>query len=379
MVQASACLRLCAVLRIVLTVFVALWSDSVARGVLGSESTIYSRFPRVELHVHLDGSVNVDTLYRICRSRKLVLPGTSSVPRSARDLETYLARVLPTWHRFDIVNDIIGGDAPTIRAVAEAFVGFQAKSGVAYTEVRYDPTRLARSAFTNSTLTEEETVKAVEEGLALGAKKYGVSAYQLLCAMRGQSSQKCMDLVELAAHMRSTRMGAVVGVDLAGDESSFPNGPYVDCLRRAKVSFGLNTTVHCGEFPDTSASEVGTAVQDMQADRIGHGYQALKDPAVVSLLRERRIHIEACPASATHHGLLEAVGQFKVQKLNFGLNTDDSASFFNNVSLPAIDDVVKTKLGFTDADTVKAYAHARAAAFGPASALLPSLDELFIV
>mmetsp|Transcript_48783 Transcript_48783/g.113074 ORF Transcript_48783/g.113074 Transcript_48783/m.113074 type:complete len:94 (-) Transcript_48783:64-345(-) len=57
---------------------------------------------------------------------------------------------------------------------------------------------------------------------------------------------------------------------LQGDESNYPNGAYVDCFRYAKRVLGLRTTVHAGEFPDTSATEVSSAVLEMEVDRVGH-------------------------------------------------------------------------------------------------------------
>jgi len=299
------------------------------------------------------------------------LPGIG-VPTSVAEVAAFLATVSPTWHKFDVVNDIIGGNVTTIREVATAFVEFQALSGVAYTEVRYDPVRLAHSSYANTTISEDAVVEAVQEGLAKGAREYGVAVYQLLCAMRGKSSERCDQTVELAARMRSRGgMGSVVGVDLAGDESDYPNGPYVPCLRRAKLVHGLNTTVHAGEFMDTPAEEVRVAVLEMGADRIGHGYAAARNPAVMLLLREQGVHLETCPSSAKDHGLLMTIGAFRQAGLNFGLNTDDRASFFDNASLPEDEALVRRSLGFTDDDLAAALAATWGAAFAQTASGFP--------
>lgn len=330
-------------------------------------------FKRVELHVHLDGSIDLDALYEICRARNLELPGGIGRPTSSADVERYLS-THPGWHRFDVVNDIIGGNVTTIRSAAVAFVSFQARSGVLYTEVRYDPVRLATSSLANCSISEEAAVQAVQEGLAEGAARYGVSVYQLLCAMRGRSSDHCFRTAHLAAKMRSRSMGGVVGLDLAGDEVDYPNAPYIDCFRYAKRTLGLNTTVHAGEFLLNESSEVRSAIVEMEADRIGHGYAVVKDPDTMAMMRAKRVHLEACPASAQNHGkwALKAIATFRSEGLSFGLNTDDPASFLGNTSASEDESIVMKHLDFNSRDIERAYLSASMAAFGPFRGL-PSL------
>lgn len=318
---------------------------------------------RVELHVHLDGAIGSDILFEICRARGLQLPGIG-VPRSAEEVQHFVERS-SSWHRFDAVNEIIGGDLASIRLAAEAFVAFQAKSGVLYTEVRYDPVRLARSQLQNASTTEEEAVRAVQEGLAVGAASHGVSVYQILCAMRGKSPKQCFEMAQLALKLQSKEMGGVVGLDLAGDETDFPNAAYVDCMRYAKDS-GLNTTVHSGEFNTTQSKDVHSAVFLMRADRVGHGYAAVQDAQLVHELRRRQIHLEACPKSALRHGAwaLRAIHSFKEHQLLFGLNTDDPSLFFCNTSAAADEAIVSDYLNFTVKDIQAAYASAYKARFG---------------
>lgn len=110
-------------------------------------STPPSSWRRVELHIHLDGSLDPETLLVIARRRNLSLPlagGGPRVPRSAAEIADLLAATTPAWRRFDVVNDIVGGDAAAVRFAAEAFADRQRASEVRYTEVRYDPVRLRR-------------------------------------------------------------------------------------------------------------------------------------------------------------------------------------------------------------------------------------------
>jgi len=151
-------------------------------------------------------------------------------------------------------------------------------------------------------------------------------------------------------------MGGVVAMDLAGDESHFPNAAYVGCLRAAKLELGLNTTVHAGEFGDTSPEEVRSAVLEMGADRIGHGYAAASDDGILALLRSRRVHLEICPASARSHGQssFDAIRRFRELGLSVGLNTDDPASPFENTTLAEVERLARQELGFAPEDVRRA-------------------------
>lgn len=296
-------------------------------------------FPRVELHVHLDGSIDSEDLFEICKARNLTLP--TGLPQNTSDVQHYVEG-FSGWHRFDAVNEIIGGDVASIRKAAEAFVDFQAKSGVQYTEVRYDPVRLSRSRLGNVSISEEDAVKAVQEGLMIGSRRHKIHVYQILCAMRGASPQQCFSTANLALKLASQDLGGVVGLDLAGDETDFPNAAYVDCMRHAKLA-GLNVTVHSGEFNTSQTSDVRSAVFSMLADRVGHGYAAAQDVELLRELTRRGIHLEACPNSAKRHGAwaLKAIESFREHHALFGLNTDDPAPLFGNTTAAADEDIVE--------------------------------------
>jgi len=335
----------------------------LAWSALGAEAANRFVQPRVELHVHLDGSMDLAALLAICKARDMELPGIGK-PRSTQDVQDFMAG-FKTWHRFDAVNDIIGGSVSSISQAAAHFVRFQAESGVVYTEVRYDPVRLAKSNIQNTSITEEEAVRALQEGLAAGSAEHNVVVHQILCAMRGASPQRCFETAELAAKSRSQTSGGVVGLDLAGDETDFPNRAYKTCFQHAKA-LGLNVTIHAGEFKESMADDVRSAIFEMGADRIGHGYAAVMEPGLFRVMRERGVHVEACPKSALLHGAwaLQAIGTFHRENISFGLNTDDPATGFSNTSAAADELIVMRHLNFSAEAVRTAYGAAFRARFG---------------
>ena len=219
-----------------------------------------------------------------------------------------------------------------------------------YTEVRWDPVRPAVSHLANASISVEASVAAVARGLRAGSERHGIEVHQLLCAMRGSPGSACYAIADLAAATRSGEAGGVVGMDIAGDEYHFNNSAnhVIECFRYAKQVHDLNTTVHAGEMAADEYTDVSSAVEQMLADRIGHGYAAIEDTDTMELLVRSGVHLEACPAGK--HNNLNATGVYRRWGLNFGLNTDDPAPYFPATydlgSLDAVEALVRSRLGF---------------------------------
>ena len=99
----------------------------------------------------------------------------------------------------------------------------------------------------------------------------------------------------------------VVGLDLAGTplpEHTWEMGDYAPVFQRAG-ELGLGRTVHAGE--GRPVEEIGRAILELGAERIGHGASLLDDPEVLELVVARGVVIEACPTSNYHTGLFSSV------------------------------------------------------------------------
>jgi len=161
-----------------------------------------------------------------------------------------------------------------------------------------------------------------------------VRARAILCCLNGlsQFSQEILDLC------REFKNEGVVGIDIAGDEGAittlgggelyteFEKSIFVEAKR-----LGINRTVHAGE--DGPSEIVKVAVEQMFAQRIGHGYRVMQDPELYQKCLRNSIHFETCPTSsmltgsvdlATATCLKHPVIQFAQDKANFSINTDDT-------------------------------------------------------
>ena len=133
-------------------------------------------------------------------------------------------------------------------------------------------------------------VQATLAGCERATEAFGIEARLLLTALRNETTERSMEVAQLAAQFRGK---GVVGFDLAGPERGFP-----PTIHRAAVELAhdadVPVTLHAGE--ECCPEHVKEAI-DLGAARIGHGVHLFKLPAVEQRVAELRIPLEVCPTS----------------------------------------------------------------------------------
>ncbi|GIY62320.1 adenosine deaminase, partial [Caerostris darwini] len=219
------------------------------------------------------------------------------------------------------------GDAVAIERVAYEFCEDAAKEGVLYSEVRYCP-HLLSSTFSpvktcSGPLTPREVVMSVNRGLSRGSVDFKITVRSILCCFRANPSWSS-DILQLCLEFQ--RYG-VVGIDVAGDESTGLAAPEIVATFRSAVEYGVHRTAHAGEAGP--AKNVQIAMTDMLAQRIGHGYHVVDDPDIYAECLRRRIHFEACPYSSILTGsvpltdIKHPIVRFAEDNANFSISRDD--------------------------------------------------------
>ncbi|HCP46369.1 MAG TPA: adenosine deaminase [Deltaproteobacteria bacterium] len=257
--------------------------DDEARG---KESTSWSSLPLADLHRHLDGSLRPETVVELASARGLDVP--SDLPFVAgMGLEAALAR-------FEFTLSLLQ-EPESVRRVASEICEDAVDDHVTTLEIRFAP-QLHRGAV------PEEIVDAALDGI-------GSRAGLLLCGLYGEPPTVLEHLVSIA----QSRPG-VVGVDLAGGPApghSFGLSDYGPAFRRAET-LGLGRTVHAAE--GRGPGEIAVAIEELRAQRIGHGTTLLNDPAVLDLVLERGTVLEACPTSNYQVGVIETVASHPIAR-----------------------------------------------------------------
>jgi adenosine deaminase len=117
----------------------------------------------------------------------------------------------------------------------------------------------------------------------------------------------------------------IIGLDLAGNEAEFPSQPFYGIFKEARQA-GLHVTIHAGEWGP--AQHIQEAIEELGADRIGHGVRVLENENITALAREKQIAFEVCITSNYQSGVIEKLEEHPLVKMfengiNVTINTDD--------------------------------------------------------
>lgn len=252
-----------------------------------TEMNWLAAMPKVDLHVHLDGSISPETLIALAGYQGIPLPAYDPdrlLPymqvgeRCCENLAEYLTK-------FDFVLPFLQtGDAL-------AFVATEAVRQAAEHRIRYLEIRFAPQLHRHKGLSAAETIRHVIRGLNLGERQYGVKSRAIAICMRHHDVAANLEVIEAAALYKEQ---GVVAVDLAGNEAAYPAALFREVFERAGA-LGIPVTIHAGEA--AGPDNIGEAVTLLGARRIGHGVRVREDDRVLALVRDRRIPLELCPTS----------------------------------------------------------------------------------
>ncbi|XP_029290801.1 adenosine deaminase [Cottoperca gobio] len=320
---------------------------------LSSEQVVFNK-PKVELHVHLDGAIRVQTILDVAKRRAITLPANTKEEMTQIIIIQQPSTLTKFLGKFAEYMHVVAGDREAIKRIAYEFVEDKAKEGVIYVEVRYSPHFLANTKVDpipwnqkEGDLSPDEVVHLVNEGLSEGERAFNIKARSILCCMRHMPSWS-MDVVELC---KKYHHKGVVAIDLAGDESlnCEANPEHRKAYEEAERC-GIHRTVHAGEVGP--ASVVKEAVEVLKAERVGHGYRTLEDQVLYKKLLAQNMHFEVCPVSSKLTGACDPdftkhpVITFRKDKANYSLNTDDPLIFNSTLHLDY--STAHTYMGFTE-------------------------------
>jgi len=241
-----------------------------------------ARPPLIDLHRHLDGSVRLETILDLGRQHGIPLPGDT--------LETLRPHVVVTTPQPGLVEFLakfrwmtgVLVDYDACRRVARENVEDAQREGIRYIELRFSPAFMADA----HNLDPSRVTAAVIEGVREGEAATGVKANLIGILTRTYGPVRARrELRALLDHKSE-----IVALDLAGDEGNWPAELFVEHFNEGRDA-GWQVTVHAGEA--AGPQSIVTAVDKLGATRIGHAVRAAEDPAVMDLLRDRRIGIEA--------------------------------------------------------------------------------------
>jgi aminodeoxyfutalosine deaminase len=274
-------------------------------------------FPKIELHVHLEGTVRPETLLEIARLNDYALPAETVEGLAPlydyRDFAHFIEIWILTTNALRTRDDF--------RRVVVDYAEEAAGLGAVYVEAIFSPAeRVSRG------ISWDEIFGGYCDGAEEARELHGVEVRLTPDIYRGLSLEGAMELVRVAARYRDR---GVVAVGLGGLEADFPPEPYAPAFELARAE-GLASVPHAGEV--AGPASIHGALDALHADRIRHGIRAIDDPALVEELREREIVLDVCPISNIRTGAVPSLEVHPLRELaaagvRCSVSTDDPAMF----------------------------------------------------
>jgi adenosine deaminase len=313
------------------------------------------KFPLIDLHRHLDGSVRLATILDLGKRHGVKLPGATveelrphvEVTEPQPGLMAFIAKMLWT------TRVLADGDA--CRRIARENVEDAKQEGIDYLELRFSPWFMAEP----HGLDPVDVIAGVVEGIAEGTQATGVKVNLIGILSRTYGAEIARkELQALLTHREH-----FVALDLAGDEANFPAPLFVEHFSRGRDA-GWRITVHAGEAGGSQS--VWDAIRLLGAERIGHGTRAIEDPALVDYLAENRIPIETNLTSNVHTSTVPDLPSHPLREmltrgLLASINTDDPG--VSAIDLPHEFEVAAPKAGLSREQIRQAQLNALESAF----------------
>ena len=273
--------------------------------------------PKAELHLHLDGSLRVETALALARSRGVDAPATFDGMFHALVAPARLASQAELLTRFDLPIALLQ-DAEALERVTAELVESKAADNVRYVEIRWGPALHIQRG-----LSLADGIGAVCRGASGAAARTGITVRLICTALRSHDPDGAVTLAETAARFRDD---GLTGWDLAGPEAAWPDPLRFSHAFAAARAGGLRITLHAGEWG--GADQVRRALA-LDPERIAHGPGAVDDPDLQAELRKRGVTLDLCPTSNLQAGIVDSLAGHPLGRLHragvpVSLSTDDS-------------------------------------------------------
>ncbi len=277
--------------------------------------------PKVEIHVHLEGATDAETVFEMAGRNGIALP----------------ARSLAEWQRFYEFTDFdhfidvytlatrCMGSPEDFALMVERFLQNQARQHIRYSEVFVSLSHhLGR-------IPDDDLLDALAAGAAAGTTSHG-GRVRFIADIARHLPDTRWRVLEFA--LRGRERGLFIGLGIGGKEIGHPPEDFAETFAEARRQ-GLHVVAHAGET--AGPESVRGAVEALQAARIGHGVRCLEDGGLVALLRASQTPLEVCPQSnyclgIVGRGQLHPIRRLVDAGLFCTVNSDDPPMFSTSLN-----------------------------------------------
>lgn len=279
-------------------------------------SHLIKQLPKVELHVHIEGSMEPTTLLYLAEKNKVKLPY-----KDLDELEkSYQFKNLGQFMDLYIQSTQVIQSAEDFYLLTMAYLQSCHRQNIKHTEIFCDI-----RTYTDRGFAAAMVIEGIAAGFAEGQKQFGISGGMIPCFIRHLGIEAAIaDWQLLKPHRQH-----FLAVGLAAKEVGFPPSMFKSVFQEIR-NCGLKTVAHAGEEGD--AGYIWSAIEDLKVSRIDHGVRCLEDKTLVNYLAEKQIPLTVCPCSNVALKVVDKISAHMLPELlaaglNVSIHSDDPALF----------------------------------------------------
>ena len=275
-----------------------------------------TNMPKAELHIHLEGSVEPETMFEIGRRNRVELPYADAQEVTAAYQFTELQDFLDIYYRSAEVL-LVETD---FYDITWEYLKRCHEQQVIHVEPFFDP-----QTHTDRGIPFETVINGITRALEDGERRLGISSRLIMCFLRHLSEAEAMKTLEQALPFKH----AIVAVGLDSSESGHPPRDFVNVFQRA-LDEGFLTVAHAGE--EGPPEYIREALDLLNVRRIDHGVRCIEDEHLMQRLKEEQMPLTVCPLSNVKLRVFDRMADHNIlqlldQGLKVTVNSDDPAYF----------------------------------------------------
>lgn len=277
---------------------------------------LLQRMPKAELHMHIEGSLEPELMFALAKRNGLSVPYPDVESLRQAYVFNNLQEFLDIYHQ----GTLVLRTEQDFYDMTWAYLQRAAADNVRHTEIFFDT-----QTHTGHGLSTDVVINGLHRACVDAQQQLGLSASLILCFLRHLSEAEAFEALEQALPLRDK----LVGIGLASSELGHPPEKFAKVFAKARA-LGFRLVAHAGE--EGPPAYIWSALDILKVERIDHGVQAMKDPALVARLRQDKIPLTVCPLSNLKLRVFPTLAQHNLgAMLEAGLvatvNSDDPAYF----------------------------------------------------
>ncbi|MDK7197479.1 adenosine deaminase [Actinotignum sanguinis] len=272
--------------------------------------------PKVELHLHIEGTLEPDLKFKLAARNGVELPYASEEEVRASYQFDDLASFLDAYY-----------EGMSVLLTAEDFYDLAmeyfrkvARQNVRYVEMFFDP-----QAHTSRGVEFHTVISGLRRAQIEAREQLGVDSALIMCFLRDFQAEYAMATLLESLPYRPW----IIGVGLDSDETGNPPAKFAAVFAKAR-ELGYQLTMHCDVDIADSAEHIRQVLEDVRVDRVDHGTNVVEKPELVEYMAEHGIGLTSCPISNTWVSDGSKVGlltELDKRGVKVTVNSDDPAYF----------------------------------------------------